>query len=74
MLPRPISLATSSLPSVCLGDPLSDGESKTRAAATRPAAVGAVETFEDVRQILRGNADACIGHRNGHVTLRGGAA
>src|SRR5271157_486657 len=50
-------------PPVGFGDPLSDGQSQTRASGlARARRVGAKEAFEDVGEVLGSNADAAIAY------------
>lgn len=50
---------------VGLDDPPANGQAEARAALFAGASfVHAVETLEDVGQILRWDADACVGHRH----------
>jgi len=49
---------------VCVDDPLGDREAQSRSArAACPRLVRSIETLEDPRQVLGGNADTRVNHR-----------
>ena len=55
-----------------LDNGLANGEAQTGAAiGARAGFISAIEAFEHVRKVFRGNALACVGHRNHCRTLFG---